>query len=160
MRFFLVGVCVAVFAASAGLCIANWNLKQQTSEAVKSTEEEYKITPEDVARKNPVKSSPEGLAEARKMFRYDCAMCHGEHGDGKGELVESMKLTVSDWRDAASLGNKTDGELFYIITKGKGKMPAEGDRQTEKLRWNMVNLVRSFGAKSGASKPQAAAPGH
>jgi len=160
MRFFLVGVCVAVFAASAGLCIANWNLKQQTSEAVKSTEEEYKITPEDVARKNPVKSSPEGLAEARKMFRYDCAMCHGEHGDGKGELVESMKLTVSDWRNPASLTGKTDGELFYIITKGKGKMTGEGDRQTEKLRWNLVNLVRSFGAKSGAAKPQAMAPGH
>jgi len=160
MRFFLVGVCAALCAAGAGLSSANRNLKQQTSEAAKSTEEEYKITSEDMARKNPVKSSPEGLAEARKMFRYDCAMCHGEHGDGKGELVESMKLTVSNWRDAASLGNKTDGELFYIITKGKGKMPAEGDRQTEKLRWNMVNLVRSFGAKSGTTKPQAVAPGH
>jgi hypothetical protein len=160
MRFFLVAVCAALFAAGAGLCSANWNLKQQTSEAAKSTEEEYKITPEDVARKNPVKSSPEGLAEARKMFRYDCAMCHGEHGDGKGELVESMKLTVSDWRNPASLAGKTDGELFYIITKGKGKMTGEGDRQTEKLRWNLVNLVRSFGAKSGAAKPQAMAPGH
>lgn len=160
MRFFLVGVCAALCAAGAGLSSANRNLKQQTSEAAKSTEEEYKITSEDMARKNPVKSSPEGLAEARKMFRYDCAMCHGEHGDGKGELVESMKLTVSNWRDAASLGNKTDGELFYIITKGKGKMPAEGDRQTEKLRWNMVNLVRSFGAKSGTTKPQAVSPGH
>src|SRR5262249_45002858 len=146
-----VGVCAGLLCgAGTGLCNANWYGKQQSSESAKSGEEEYKISPEDVARKNPVKSSPEGLAEARKMFRYDCAMCHGEHGDGKGELVESMKLTVSDWRDAASLGNKTDGELFYIITKGKGKMPPEGDRQTEKLRWNLVNLVRSFGAKSGA----------
>src|SRR5882724_8239188 len=130
MKFFLVVVCAAWFAAGVGVCGANRNAKQQSSEAAKSADEEYKIAPEDVARKNPAKSSPEGLAEARKMYRYDCAMCHGEHGDGKGELVESMKLTVSDWRDATSLGNKTDGELFYIITKGKGKMTGEGDRQT------------------------------
>jgi len=154
MRFFLVGVCTALFAAGVGVCSANWNLTQQSSDPAKPSEEEYKITPEDAARKNPMRPSPEGLAEARKMYGYDCAMCHGEHGDGKGELVESMKLTVSDWRDATSLGNKSDGELFYIITKGKGKMPAEGDRQTEKLRWNLVNLVRSF-AKSGAAKAPA-----
>jgi cytochrome c5 len=157
MRFFLVGVCAALLAAGVGVCNAKWNVKRQSSEEAKSTAEDYKITPEDVARKNPMKSSPEGLAEARKMYRYDCAMCHGEHGNGKGELVESMKLTVSDWSDAASLGTKTDGELFYIITKGKGKMPAEGDRQTEKLRWNLVNLVRSFGKSSAAKAP--AGPG-
>jgi cytochrome c5 len=157
MRFFLVVVCAALLPAGVGVCNAKWSVKQQTSEEAKSTAEDYKITPEDVARKNPMKSSPEGLAEARKMYRYDCAMCHGEHGNGKGELVESMKLTVSDWSDAASLGTKTDGELFYIITKGKGKMPAEGDRQTEKLRWNLVNLVRSFGKSSATKAP--AAPG-
>jgi hypothetical protein len=158
MKFFLVVVCAAWFAVGVGVCQPDWNAKQQSPEAAKSEDEPYKITPEDMARKNPVKSSPEGLAEARKMYRYDCAMCHGERGDGKGELVESMKLTVSNWHDPASLANKTDGELFYIITKGKGKMTGEGDRQTEKLRWNLVNLVRSFGAKGGAPKPQAAAP--
>jgi mono/diheme cytochrome c family protein len=120
--------------------------------------EEYKITPEDVARKNPVKSSPEGLAEARKVFGYDCAMCHGDNGDGKGEVVESMKLTMHDWRDPATLEGKTDGELFFIITKGKGKMMGEGDRQAEKLRWNLVNLVRSLAAKGGTQKSAGASP--
>jgi cytochrome c5 len=133
------------------------NAAQQNSDSAKSSSEAYKITPEDIARKNPVRPSPEGLAEAKKMYGYDCAMCHGDHGDGKGELVESMKLTMSDWRDSASLAGKTDGELFYIITNGKGKMPAEGDRQTEKLRWNLVNLVRSFAAKGGSAKPPTAA---
>lgn len=129
--------------------------QQQSAETSSSSDPEYKITPEDIAKKNPIKGSPEGLAEAKKMYGYDCAMCHGAHGDGKGEIVESMKLTMHDWRDPASLAGKTDGELFYIITKGKGKMPAEGDRQTEKLRWNLVNLVRSMAAKGGA--PAAAA---
>ena len=125
--------------------------------ATPAQSDEYKISAEDVARKNPVKSSPEGLAEARKVYRYDCAMCHGEQGEGKGELVESMKLTMVDWRDPAVLATKTDGELFYIITKGKGKMPGEGDRQPEKLRWSLVNFARSLSTKSGTPKPAATA---
>jgi hypothetical protein len=66
-----------------------------------------------------------------------------------------MKLTMSDWHDPAALAGKTDGELFYIITKGKGKMMGEGDRQAEKLRWNLVNLVRSIAAKGAAQKSTA-----
>jgi hypothetical protein len=157
MKLSLLIACV-LFTVSARVCRGNQGATPPSSDGAKSSAEEYKIAPEDVARKNPVKSSPLGLAEARKMYGYDCAMCHGEHGDGKGELVESMKLTVSDWRDSASLTGKTDGELFYIITKGKGKMTGEGDRQSEKARWNLVNLVRSFAAKDGTAKPPAAAP--
>jgi mono/diheme cytochrome c family protein len=99
-----------------------------------------------------LKSSPEGLAEARRVFKYDCAMCHGAGGDGKGDVVESMKLTMHDWHDPAALEGKTDGEIFYIITKGKGKMMGEGDRQPEKLRWNLVNLVRSMAGKGAQAK--------
>ena len=42
----------------------------------------------------------------------------------------------------------TDGELFYVITNGRGKMVGgEGDRTKDDIRWNLVNLVRSFGEK-------------
>jgi mono/diheme cytochrome c family protein len=105
---------------------------------------EPKMTPEDIAKKNPVPPTQEGTAGARKIYGYNCAMCHDKNGDGKGELAVDMKLELRDWRDPASLEKMTDGELFWIITNGKGKMPGEGDRSTDKVRWNMVNLVRSF----------------
>ena len=124
----------------------------------KAAAEEPKTPAEAAARVNPVKSSPEGLAEARKVFGYDCEMCHGAKGDGKGEVVESMQLTMHNWHEPATLANMTDGEIFYIITKGKGKMMAEGDRVPEKLRWNLVNLVRAIAAKGGEQKAAAAAP--
>ena len=110
---------------------------------------ESKMTPEDAAKKNPVPSTSEGLAEVRKLYGYNCAMCHGKTGDGKGDLAADMKLELRDWRDPASLEKMTDGELFWIISNGKGKMPGEGDRTSEKVRWNFVNLVRSF-AKKGS----------
>jgi mono/diheme cytochrome c family protein len=154
-RFFLL-LSVIVFA-SIGVIWAAQDT-QENSDKSKAATGDYKIAPEDAARVNPVKSSPEGLAEARKVFGYDCAMCHGDKGDGKGDVVESMKLTMHDWREPRTLANLTDGEIFYIITKGKGKMMAEGDRLAEKLRWNLVNLVRTMAAKSGEQKSAAATP--
>ena len=112
---------------------------------------EPKMTPEDVAKKNPVEPAAEGLAQARKIYGYNCAMCHGKTGDGKGDLATDMKLELRDWRDPASLEKVTDGELFWIISNGKGKMPGEGDRSGEKIRWNYVNLVRSFAKKDAAA---------
>jgi mono/diheme cytochrome c family protein len=105
----------------------------------------------DSAKKNPVKPTPESLAAAKKLYGYHCAMCHGENGDGKGELAVQMKLDLHDWRDANSIEKYTDGDLFYIVTNGRGKMTGgEGDRTKEEVRWNLVNLVRSFGKKGEA----------
>jgi mono/diheme cytochrome c family protein len=120
---------------------------------------EPQMTPDDVAKKNPIPPTPEGLAEARKLFGYHCAMCHGKDGDGKGDLALEMKLDLHDWHDASSIEKMTDGELFWIISNGKGKMlGGEGDRTTEKVRWNLVNLVRSFGKKSAGDKPKTETP--
>lgn len=146
--FLLAGLGLGVSRAGSGT--------QDNPDKAKAAADDYKITPEQAARVNPVKSSPEGLAEARKVFGYDCEMCHGAKGDGKGEVVESMKLTMHNWHDPAALANMTDGEIFYIITKGKGKMMAEGERVPEKLRWNLVNLVRAMAAKGGEQKSAAA----
>jgi len=144
-------MCRTLFVASAlllsGILFPKLNFTQEKAGAT-----EPKMTPDDAAKKNPVTPSAESLAEARKFFGYNCAMCHGKTGDGKGDLAADMKLELRDWRDPASLEKLTDGELFWVITKGKGKMPGEGDRDSEKMRWNYVNLVRSF-AKKGVAEP-------
>jgi mono/diheme cytochrome c family protein len=142
-----------VLVASLGIVRARPNAAQEKPQDAQAATDEYKISQADIDKKNPIKPSPEGLAAARKTYAYDCAMCHGPKGNGKGDVVESMKLTMHDWRDAASLEGKTDGEIFYIITKGKGKMTGEGDRLPETMRWNIVNLVRSYSRKDTGDKP-------
>jgi mono/diheme cytochrome c family protein len=107
----------------------------------------FSVPPEIASQTNPVHATTEGLALARKMYGYDCAMCHGKEGDGKGDMAESLKTTMKNYQDATSLKGMTDGELFYIIQKGKGEMPGEGDRQNTNQIWNMVSLVKSFGKK-------------
>lgn len=109
--------------------------------------------PEDAAKTpNPVKPTPVGLAHAKKLFGYDCSMCHGTAGDGQGDLAVEMKLNLPDWRDPATLKDVTDGELFYIISKGRGKMPAGADQMKPDEIWMMVNYVRTLVDKTAATK--------
>lgn len=96
---------------------------------------------------NPVHATPQAMATAQKMYGYDCAMCHGAKGDGKGDMASSLKTPLKDWRDPASLKGLTDGDLFYMIKNGKGEMPGEGGRQKDEGIWNMVTIVRSFAKK-------------
>jgi mono/diheme cytochrome c family protein len=96
---------------------------------------------------NPVKATAESRVKAKKMFGYDCAMCHGETGDGKGDMVVDMKLVLKDYTDPAALKDVSDGEMFYIIKNGKGQMTGEGDRAKPDDIWNLVIYVRSLAKK-------------
>ncbi len=122
-----------VFVVVAALVIAFTSWAQD--EAPKSQN--------DTAKANPVKPTPESLAKAKKAYKLDCAMCHGENGDGKGDLAADMK-NVTDFTKANS---KSDGELFAIIQKGKGDMPPEGPRAKTDDIWSLVNYVRAFAKK-------------
>ena len=107
---------------------------------------EYKIPPEDAKKTNPAKPTPESMAKAKKTYGIDCAMCHGETGNGKGDLAADMK-SVTDFSNPDSLKDRTDGELFYIIRKGKGEMPPEGDRAKDDDVWGLVHYLRAFAKK-------------
>ncbi len=142
----LTALVIFAFLAVAGLA-------QETQNGQGGAPGVEKASPEVVNRKNPVAPSASSIAEGKKLFAIDCVMCHGQEGDGKGELAVSMKLSPPDYRDEVAMKKFTDGELFDVITNGKGGMPAEGKRATPDQIWNLVNYVRSFAQK----KPSPAA---
>jgi mono/diheme cytochrome c family protein len=107
-----------------------------------------KVPAEEAQKENPVKPSPQSLAKGKKTYTIDCAMCHGENGDGKGDLAADLK-NVTDFTAPEALKDRSDGELFYIIRKGKGEMPPEGDRAKSDDIWNLVNYIRSLKKKQG-----------
>jgi mono/diheme cytochrome c family protein len=111
----------------------------------------YTVPPEYMGKANPVKPTPELQARVKKMYGWDCSMCHGDNGDGKGEMAADQKLAMTDFR--VSLAKMSDGEIFYIIQNGKGKMQAEGDRAKPDEIWNMVAMLRKM---SNTSQPGAA----
>ncbi len=128
--------------------------KETAKEAPKEASKETAATPPAAApasdasdKKNPVKPTAEGLAASKKIFGYDCTMCHGANGDGKGDLVESMGLKMKDWHDGTVLSGLSDGDIYELIVKGKDKMVGEGDRLTPAKVWALVNYVRSLAKK-------------
>lgn len=116
----------------------------QTSQSPSQATSDYTIPADAAHQVNPVKPTPESIAEGKKYYGYDCAMCHGANGDGKGEVAIDEKLKLKDYRDPAALQGITDGELFYIIKTGKGQMPPEGNRLKAPQLWSLVNYIRSL----------------
>jgi mono/diheme cytochrome c family protein len=101
--------------------------------------------------KNPIKPTAESQAKAKKTYGFDCALCHGEKGDGKTDLAKDMQLTMKDLTDPKSLAGLSDSDLFDLIRKGKDKMPPEeAARAKDDDVWNLVVYVRSL-AKGGSA---------
>ena len=117
---------------------------------------DFKVPAEDAKKPNPVKPGGSSIADGKHLYDSQCQMCHGKDGDGKGDLASDMKLNIRDFRDAAAFKGSTDGEFFYVISKGAGDMPGESDRLSETQRWNLVNYIRSL-AKSPAKTQDAKA---
>jgi mono/diheme cytochrome c family protein len=107
--------------------------------------DDLEIPAKDSARQNPQSPTPENIAEGKKYFSSQCAMCHGVDGKGQGDLAISLGMRVPDFTAASRGSGRTDGDLFYVLTNGHGDMPGEGeDRLSEKVRWNMILYVRSL----------------
>lgn len=95
--------------------------------------------------KNPVTPTAASLAEAKAVYSRDCALCHGDNGNGKSDLATSMQLTMGDWTDAKTLAGRQDGELFNMIRVGDSKMPGEdAGRAKDAVVWNMIYYIRNL----------------
>lgn len=113
------------------------------------------VPPEDAGKINPVKPTAQSQARAKEIYGWDCAMCHGENGDGKGDVAAEQKLTMHDFH--GSLKTLSDGEMFYFIHNGEGKdMPGEGPRAKPDEVWNLVIYLRRMSGTQ-APQPQASA---
>ena len=113
-------------------------------------QQDWKITSEEAARENPVEPEEETLQEGKVLFDSQCAMCHGKTGDGKGDLAASLGAKIADLTNPATLRGITDGALFAMLTKGKGKMPGLENRLPDLFKWKLVNYIRTF---SSAASP-------
>ena len=111
-------------------------------------------SPQDASSGSAGKSTPASREKAKKVYAMDCALCHGDNGNGKTDIATSLNVPMDDWSEAKTLAGKSDQELFDSIRKGKGdKMPAEdASRAKNEEVWALVAYIRGF------SKGQAAAP--
>lgn len=139
LPFFAVALIAVVFAPSMG------HSSQQASPAPAVAPAQTATPMPQAGSKNPVKPTAESQAKAKGVYQMDCAICHGDNGNGQTDLSKSMSLTLDDWTNPATLATKTDPELFNIVRNGKDKMPPEeAGRANDAQVWNLIIYIRSF----------------
>jgi mono/diheme cytochrome c family protein len=94
---------------------------------------------------NPVRSSPEVIAEGKAHFADHCASCHGNDGGGQTPMGRGLYPKAPDMRLARTQG-LSDGEIFYIIENGVRLtgMPgwSTGTPEGETASWHLVHFIR------------------
>ena len=105
-------------------------------------------------QKNPVKPTDKSQARAKEIYTQDCALCHGDNGNGKTDVANGMGITLKDWSNPKTLADRPDQDLFNIIRNGKGQMPAESEgRAKDDEVWNVIIYIRSLYKLTPATAP-------
>jgi mono/diheme cytochrome c family protein len=104
---------------------------------------------------NPVKPTAESQAKAKSLYQIDCAMCHGDNGNGQTDVAKGLGANMPDFTNASTMSAKADGELFATIRNGKDKMPPEAaGRANDTMVWNLIIYIRNM-SKGSAPAPAA-----
>jgi mono/diheme cytochrome c family protein len=90
---------------------------------------------------NPTPSSAASLENGRKLYSINCAVCHGDTGQGNGPAVQYGMAGISIINDRVK--GLTDGYIYGMIRNGRGLMPPY-NRIEEMERWDVVNYVRAL----------------
>ncbi len=79
--------------------------------------------------------------EGEDTYTKNCMSCHGN--PGKGNSMKALNPIPPDLAGKVTQ-QRTDGDLFYIITTGRGVMPSFKDVFPEQERWKLISYIRSF----------------
>jgi mono/diheme cytochrome c family protein len=91
---------------------------------------------------NPTPPSDSSLANGRRYYQINCAVCHGDNGGGNGPVIKySPAFAIS--LIGAPTQARSDGYIYGMIRNGRGLMPTY-DRIEEMDRWDVVNYVRAL----------------
>lgn len=89
---------------------------------------------------SPLDSSQrtENLERGKAMYQMNCAICHGDMGDGQGELVKNEKiLGVPNYKDR----DITIGSIYHVIMYGRNNMGSYASQLTPADRWKIAEYV-------------------
>ena len=92
---------------------------------------------------NPIEASSAVLKQGAKLYATFCQVCHGAEGQGDGPVTRRGVPPPPPYT-YESLSAYTGGQLFQIMTEGKGNMaPHKGQIRAED-RWKLVHYLQSM----------------
>ena len=104
--------------------------------------------PEYISMKNELRFDLPTLREGRRVYTGQCEVCHGIYGDGKGNaaMIGKYKPMPRDFSDNNIMSKKSDGMLYYSISKGVHgtQMFAREEIMSPHQRWAVIHFIRTF----------------
>ena len=106
---------------------------------------DYVNTNEDFERAklelmSPLDSTQVNLAKGKELYDIYCGICHGNKGDGQGNLVKREKiLGIPSYDDAGRA--ITVGSIYHTIYYGKNAMGSYVNQLNEEERWQVTAYV-------------------
>ncbi|MEN8827312.1 MAG: cytochrome c [Flavobacteriales bacterium] len=92
-----------------------------------------------VADVNPLPLTKCNSEKGKELYNRFCDHCHGEKGAGDGKVSNHDAINPP-----ANAFERTDGQMFYSITYGKGVMGAHASQLNQKERWQVINYINSM----------------
>ncbi|HUS03156.1 MAG TPA: cytochrome c [Chitinophagaceae bacterium] len=99
------------------------------------------------------------MLEAQRLFNINCAICHGPNMDAQGPLAVSGKVGGIANLKLDQYVKEPEGQMFHVVTYGKGNMGSYAAQLDRKQRWMVVQYVKSTQAKGAATKSATPAAG-
>ncbi|MBX7099850.1 MAG: FTR1 family protein [Myxococcaceae bacterium] len=82
------------------------------------------------------------LAHGEVLFRTNCAVCHGEKGDGVSELAKTMEPRPASFVDPARLATLTPYRAYNTVTFGVSGTPMPAfPSLSDAERWDLAFFV-------------------
>lgn len=95
-----------------------------------------KVPEKNRQRQNPFDHQANAIAAGGKLFRQNCASCHGDEGAGRDNHPNLHSERIR---------NATPGELEWLLNNGslKNGMPS-WSRLPEQQRWQIVSFLKQL----------------
>jgi mono/diheme cytochrome c family protein len=114
--------------------------------ALKATDADYEKSKENKIPALFVASEEIALAhaqEGKKLYTYFCQHCHGEKGKGDGGVITVGGYNQPNPYDGG-YKDRTLGQIFHVITYGKGAMGPHASQLNKEERWKVALYVRTL----------------
>lgn len=116
---------------------------------IDNTNEGYEFAKANL--KNPLDSTKINETRGAELFGIYCAICHGNKGDGQGNLVKREKiLGVPAYNDPGR--TLTEGSIYHTIYYGKNTMGSYANQLKEEERWQVVHYVLKLKSELGGNQ--------
>ena len=106
------------------------------------------VDPDYATRTNPLKHTARNIADGKRLYEQNCALCHGPTGMGDGEAGKNLSPPPANIAAFGRTRMATDGYLYWSIAEGgvpfaTGMPPFKASLKQDEI-WKIVLFLREL----------------